>query len=325
MLCTCGAELEPGRSYAVVLDGFVRLRCDECANDDGRLHAESDEHRRSNREANENTQPAIPTRRHRSPAPTTLAPPSRRARRLLIASLATALVASAAAAVVIWRGPSGEHGPMAAVAEAQRRLQRPETQIISLYSEGVCRFRARHRAGDQLRSLGPSDCGNRGEGADTEQPPVQGVASRSQASARVRSRSLRSRFGRAPGARRWWPCSMVRWRTSSAGDIDAVACMFSFCTSTACTPGTCTLDDILDGLSVGDQVQAREMIGSLGKTGIQSSDPHLHFAVSAPAGDGWKFVDPAPPPGESLRPRRSRHHGQDGRRDLAVARWLFIG
>ena len=56
------------------------------------------------------------------------------------------------------------------------------------------------------------------------------------------------------------------------------------------------LDDILPGIERGTIVEAGEMLGSMGRTGIQESAPHLHFQVTVPrrwAGRG-RSVDPAP-------------------------------
>lgn len=39
------------------------------------------------------------------------------------------------------------------------------------------------------------------------------------------------------------------------------------------------LDRVASGLRAGDRVEAGQWLGSLGKTGIHRSEPHLHFAV----------------------------------------------
>ncbi len=62
------------------------------------------------------------------------------------------------------------------------------------------------------------------------------------------------------------------------------------------------LDDIADGLDVGDVVEAGQMIGTLGATAVYSSAPHLHFSLEVPRHPGTqhgdhsdtRYVDPAP-------------------------------
>jgi murein DD-endopeptidase MepM/ murein hydrolase activator NlpD len=54
------------------------------------------------------------------------------------------------------------------------------------------------------------------------------------------------------------------------------------------------LDSIPEYLQVGDEVEAGEIIGTLGRTGIQESAPHLHFSLALPAGAGMRYADPAP-------------------------------
>jgi len=61
------------------------------------------------------------------------------------------------------------------------------------------------------------------------------------------------------------------------------------------------LDDIVDGLQVGDRVEAGQMVGTLGATAVYSAPPHLHFQLEIPnhpdeRGDisDTHFVDPAP-------------------------------
>ncbi|HTR54638.1 MAG TPA: M23 family metallopeptidase [Kofleriaceae bacterium] len=61
------------------------------------------------------------------------------------------------------------------------------------------------------------------------------------------------------------------------------------------------LDDIADGLEVGDRVEAGQFIGTLGATATYSAPPHLHFSLEIPNhadlhGDitDTHYVDPAP-------------------------------
>jgi hypothetical protein len=61
------------------------------------------------------------------------------------------------------------------------------------------------------------------------------------------------------------------------------------------------LDDIADGLEVGDHVQAGQMIGTLGATATFESKPHCHFTLEIPNHPGTHgdntnthYVDPAP-------------------------------
>jgi len=55
------------------------------------------------------------------------------------------------------------------------------------------------------------------------------------------------------------------------------------------------LDSILGGLMRGDSVQAGDMIGTLGMTGINRGPAHLHFAYKIRNKRGSeKFIDPAP-------------------------------
>ncbi|MBV8762028.1 MAG: M23 family metallopeptidase [Deltaproteobacteria bacterium] len=61
------------------------------------------------------------------------------------------------------------------------------------------------------------------------------------------------------------------------------------------------LDDIADGLEVGDHVDGGQYIGTLGATAVYSAAPHLHFSLEIPnrAGDhgdntNTHYVDPAP-------------------------------
>ncbi len=61
------------------------------------------------------------------------------------------------------------------------------------------------------------------------------------------------------------------------------------------------LDDIADGLEVGDHVDGGQYIGTLGATAVYSAAPHLHFSLEVPNdprqhGDNTNthYVDPAP-------------------------------
>ncbi len=61
------------------------------------------------------------------------------------------------------------------------------------------------------------------------------------------------------------------------------------------------LDDVLDGLEVGDHVNGGEYIGTLGATAVYESVPHLHFSLEIPNQPGYHgdntdthYVDPAP-------------------------------
>jgi hypothetical protein len=61
------------------------------------------------------------------------------------------------------------------------------------------------------------------------------------------------------------------------------------------------LDDIVDGLEVGDHVDGGQMIGTLGATAVYASAPHLHFSLEIPNHPGTHgdntdthYVDPAP-------------------------------
>jgi murein DD-endopeptidase MepM/ murein hydrolase activator NlpD len=57
------------------------------------------------------------------------------------------------------------------------------------------------------------------------------------------------------------------------------------------------LDSIAPGISAGDEVDAGDVIGALGKSGIRSGDPHLHFGLEIKIGKSWKavrHVDPTP-------------------------------
>ena len=60
------------------------------------------------------------------------------------------------------------------------------------------------------------------------------------------------------------------------------------------------LNAIAAGLDVGDRVDAGQQIGTLGRTGIHSSAPHLHFALEVPTSRKLgnqvitRHVDPLP-------------------------------
>lgn len=61
------------------------------------------------------------------------------------------------------------------------------------------------------------------------------------------------------------------------------------------------LDDIADGLEVGDRVDGNQYIGTLGSTAVYGSVPHLHFSLEVPNvpgrhGDNTNthYVDPSP-------------------------------
>lgn len=61
------------------------------------------------------------------------------------------------------------------------------------------------------------------------------------------------------------------------------------------------LDEIAEGLSVGDLVDAGQNIGTLGATAIFSSAPHCHFSLELPVKQGvhgdhtqTRYIDPSP-------------------------------
>ncbi|WP_053333148.1 M23 family metallopeptidase [Haliangium ochraceum] len=54
------------------------------------------------------------------------------------------------------------------------------------------------------------------------------------------------------------------------------------------------LDDIAEDLQIGDEVDAGDVLGTLGRTGIHNSAPHLHFNLSIPEGGRLVPIDPAP-------------------------------
>jgi len=54
------------------------------------------------------------------------------------------------------------------------------------------------------------------------------------------------------------------------------------------------LDDIATGLEVGDEVEAGQMVGTLGKSGIVHGMHHLHFSLEVPGEPRPLYIDPAP-------------------------------
>ncbi len=54
------------------------------------------------------------------------------------------------------------------------------------------------------------------------------------------------------------------------------------------------LESIAEDLQPGDEVQAGQVIGRLGTTGIKRSAPHLHFSLELPIAGRMRFVDPEP-------------------------------
>lgn len=54
------------------------------------------------------------------------------------------------------------------------------------------------------------------------------------------------------------------------------------------------LDEIADGLKVGDEIQAGDVVGTLGRTGILHSAPHLHFSLEVPGSGRLMHIDPGP-------------------------------
>ena len=54
------------------------------------------------------------------------------------------------------------------------------------------------------------------------------------------------------------------------------------------------LDRIAPGLEEGQEIVAGAMLGTLGRTGIRRSIPHLHFQLEVPRGRYHRFVDPEP-------------------------------
>ncbi len=53
------------------------------------------------------------------------------------------------------------------------------------------------------------------------------------------------------------------------------------------------IDEIAPDVVAGEPVQAGQWLGTLGKTGIEHSEPHLHFTVRS-VNDELRYVDPAP-------------------------------
>jgi murein DD-endopeptidase MepM/ murein hydrolase activator NlpD len=54
------------------------------------------------------------------------------------------------------------------------------------------------------------------------------------------------------------------------------------------------LDEIAPGLAHGDEVEAGQVIGTLGKTAIFNGEPHLHFSLQVTEDGGTRFIDPSP-------------------------------
>lgn len=61
------------------------------------------------------------------------------------------------------------------------------------------------------------------------------------------------------------------------------------------------LDEVADGLRVGDRVDAAQYVGTLGASGVRTAAPHLHFSLEIPERAGLRgdhaeteYVDPAP-------------------------------
>ena len=54
------------------------------------------------------------------------------------------------------------------------------------------------------------------------------------------------------------------------------------------------LDAIEAEVSVGDEVLAGQVLGTLGKTGIHSAEPHLHFGLEIRDHGALRFIDPTP-------------------------------
>lgn len=61
------------------------------------------------------------------------------------------------------------------------------------------------------------------------------------------------------------------------------------------------LDEVADGLRVGDRVDAGQYVGTLGATAVFTAPPHLHFSLEVPDHPGvhgdvteTEYVDPAP-------------------------------
>jgi murein DD-endopeptidase MepM/ murein hydrolase activator NlpD len=77
------------------------------------------------------------------------------------------------------------------------------------------------------------------------------------------------------------------------------------------------LDDVADGLDVGDRVDGGQYLGTLGATACYSAAPHLHFSLEIPNHPGMHgdntdthYIDPAPFLVRShLAPAPDRRHG----------------
>jgi murein DD-endopeptidase MepM/ murein hydrolase activator NlpD len=54
------------------------------------------------------------------------------------------------------------------------------------------------------------------------------------------------------------------------------------------------LDDIAENLELGAEVEPGDVLGTLGRTGIRHSAPHLHFSLAVPSGTRLVHIDPAP-------------------------------
>ncbi|MBT8494987.1 MAG: peptidoglycan DD-metalloendopeptidase family protein, partial [Deltaproteobacteria bacterium] len=54
------------------------------------------------------------------------------------------------------------------------------------------------------------------------------------------------------------------------------------------------LDRIGEDLAVGQRVKAGQPIGTVGRTGVKFSGPHLHLAIARLRGARWDYVDPEP-------------------------------
>jgi murein DD-endopeptidase MepM/ murein hydrolase activator NlpD len=54
------------------------------------------------------------------------------------------------------------------------------------------------------------------------------------------------------------------------------------------------LDDVAENLQLGDEVNPGDVLGTLGRTGIRHSAPHLHFSLAVPSGNKLVPIDPAP-------------------------------
>jgi murein DD-endopeptidase MepM/ murein hydrolase activator NlpD len=54
------------------------------------------------------------------------------------------------------------------------------------------------------------------------------------------------------------------------------------------------LDRVRSGLRPGQRVVAGELIGTVGRTGVEDNFPHLHFGLSKRTPDGDRYLDPEP-------------------------------